>query len=54
MSELTVKMRIMTCLNIIGQARYLLKIDFTQGYYQILVLEKDHKKTAFNIREGKF
>ena len=46
--------RIQECLDLIGQAKYLSKIDLTQGYYQVRVDEKDREKTAFNTREGKF
>ena len=46
--------RIQECLDLIGQACRLSKIDFTQGYYQMLVAKEDREKTAFNTREGKF
>ena len=46
--------RIQECIDLIGRAKVLSKLDFTQGYYQMLVDEKDREKTAFNTREGKF
>ena len=46
--------RIQECIDLIGRARVLSKLDFTQGYYQMLVSEPDREKTAFNTREGKF
>ena len=46
--------RIQECLDLIGQAKVLSKIDLTQGYYQVRVAESDREKTAFNTREGKF
>ena len=46
--------RILECLDLIGRAKWLSKMDLTQGYYQIRVAEKDREKTAFNTREGKF
>lgn len=46
--------RIQECIDLIGRAKVLSKLDFTQGYYQMLVSEKDREKTAFNTREGKF
>ncbi len=46
--------RIQECLDQIGDAKYLSKIDLTQGYYQVRVATKDREKTAFNTREGKF
>jgi hypothetical protein len=46
--------RIQECLDLIRKAKFLSKVDFTQGYYQMRVAEKDHEKTAFNTREGKF
>jgi hypothetical protein len=46
--------RIQECLDLIGQAKILSKIDLTQGYYQVRVAEGAREKTAFNTREGKF
>lgn len=46
--------RIQECIDLIGRAKVLSKLDFTQGYHQMLVDEKDREKTAFNTREGKF
>jgi len=46
--------RIQECLDLIGRAKVLSKLDFTQGYHQMLVAGKDREKTAFNTREGKF
>jgi transposase InsO family protein len=46
--------RIQECIDLIGRAKVLSKLDFTQGYYQMLVDERDREKTAFNTREGKF
>lgn len=46
--------RIQECLDLIGQARFLTKLDLTQGYYQVRIDPADREKTAFNTREGKF
>ena len=46
--------RIQECCDLIGRAKYLSKIDLTQGYYQIRVDKADREKTAFNTREGKY
>ena len=46
--------RIQECLDLIGQAKVLSKLDFTQGYHQMLITAKDREKAAFNTREGKF
>jgi len=46
--------RIQECLDRIGKARYLTKLDLTLGYYQVRVAENDTKKTAFNTRYGKY
>jgi hypothetical protein len=46
--------RIQDCLDRIGNARILSKIDLTQGYYQVRIAEGDVEKTAFNTRQGKF
>ena len=46
--------RIQECCDLIGQAKYLSKIDLTQGYYQVRVDTTDREKTAFNTRQGKF
>ena len=46
--------RIQECLDLIGNARYLSKIDLTQGYYQVRVDNESREKTAFNTREGKY
>jgi hypothetical protein len=46
--------RIQECLDLVGKARFLSKLDLTQGYYQIRIDPKDSEKTAFNTREGKF
>jgi len=46
--------RIQECLDLIGKAKFMSKLDLTQGYYQIRVAPEDREKTAFNTREGKF
>lgn len=46
--------RIQQCLDLIGHAKYLSKLDLTQGYYQVQVAPKDREKTAFNTIHGKF
>jgi hypothetical protein len=46
--------RIQDCLDDIGSARYLSKIDLTSGYYQLRVHELSIEKTAFNTRQGKY
>jgi transposase InsO family protein len=46
--------RIQECIDLIGRVKVLSKLDFTQGYYQMLVAIADREKTAFNTREGKF
>ena len=46
--------RIQECLDLIGNAKFLSKLDLTQGYYQIQVHPDSREKTAFNTREGKF
>ena len=46
--------RIQECLDLIGRARFLTKLDLTQGYYQVRVHKDSREKTAFNTREGKF
>ena len=46
--------RIQESLDLIGRAKYLSKLDLTQGYYQVRVDAKDREKTAFNTREGKY
>jgi hypothetical protein len=42
------------CLQQIGNARYISKIDLTSGYWQVLIAEADIEKTAFNTRGGKY
>jgi Reverse transcriptase (RNA-dependent DNA polymerase) len=42
------------CLQQIGNARYISKIDLTSGYWQVLIAETDIEKTAFNTRDGKY
>lgn len=46
--------RITECIDRVGHATILSKIDLTQGYYQIPVKDSDQEKTAFNTIEGKF
>jgi Reverse transcriptase (RNA-dependent DNA polymerase) len=46
--------RIQDCLDDIGQAKRLSKIDLTSGYWQIHVPELSIPKTAFNTRAGKY
>ena len=46
--------RIQDCLDSIGKAKYLSKIDLTSGYWQIEVNEHSIPKTAFNTRSGKY
>ena len=46
--------RIQDCLDTIGKAQYLSKIDLTSGYYQIEMEESSIAKTAFNTRNGKY
>jgi hypothetical protein len=46
--------RIQDCLDDIGKAKRLSKIDLTSGYWQIRVQEMSIPKTAFNTRAGKY
>ncbi len=46
--------RIQDCLDDIGAARFLSKIDLTQGYYQIEMADSSIQKTAFKTRSGKY
>jgi len=46
--------RIQDCLDTIGDAKVLSKIDLTSGYYQIEMDEISIPKTAFNTRSGKY
>ena len=46
--------RIQDCLDDIGKAKRLSKIDLTSGYWQIEVQEMSIPKTAFNTRAGKY
>lgn len=46
--------RIQDCLDDIGKAKRLSKIDLTSGYWQIRVNEMSIPKTAFNTRSGKY
>lgn len=45
--------RIQDCLDEIGNARCLSKIDLTSGYYQVRIEPLDIQKTVFNPRDGK-
>ena len=42
------------CIDQLGKARYLSRIDLTSGYWQIRIKESDIPKTAFNTRNGKY
>ena len=46
--------RIDDTLDLLGEARYLTKLDLAKGYYQILMDEADVQKTAFSTPFGKF
>jgi transposase InsO family protein len=46
--------RIQDCLDTIGSAKVLSKIDLLSGYYQIEMGELSIPKTAFNTRSGKY
>jgi hypothetical protein len=46
--------RVQDCLDSIGTATYLSKVDLTSGYWQIEVNELSIPKTAFNTRSGKY
>ena len=46
--------RIQECLDRLGRAKYMTKLDLTSGYWQVRVADKDIEKTAFNTRQGKF
>lgn len=46
--------RIQDCLDRIGNAEYLTKLDLTSGYWQVSVAADDIPKTAFNTQVGKF
>ena len=46
--------RIQDCLDTIGSAAVLSKVDLTAGYYQIEMDEMSIPKTAFNTRSGKY
>ena len=42
------------CLNRLGQAKHLITLDLTSGYWQMRIAEDDVQKTAFNTRYGKY
>jgi hypothetical protein len=46
--------RIQECIDQLGRAIYLTKIDLTSGYWQVRINEADIPKTAFNTRNGKY
>jgi hypothetical protein len=46
--------RIQDCLDTIGAARYLSKVDLTSGYYQLEMHPEAIPKTAFTTRSGKY
>ena len=46
--------RIQECIDQLGRARFLSKIDLTSGYWQVRIKEEDVPKTAFNTRNGKY
>jgi len=46
--------RIQDCLDAIGSAKYISKVDLTSGYWQIEVGELSIPKTAFITRSGKY
>jgi hypothetical protein len=46
--------RIQECLDRIGNAKYITKLDLLSGFHQVLNSEESIWKTAFNTRMGKF
>jgi len=46
--------RIQECIDVLGKAKYLSKIDLVSGYWQVRIKEDDIPKTAFNTRNGKY
>ena len=46
--------KIQNCLNIIETTKNYNKIDFTNNYWQINVVEKNRYKIAFNIKRNKY
>ena len=46
--------RIQECIDQLGKARFLSKIDLTSGYWQVRIRDEDIPKTAFNTRNGKY
>jgi len=46
--------RVEEVLEVIGKARYISKLDLSNGYYQIPMIEKDLLKTAFVCHRGRF
>lgn len=46
--------RIQDCIDRIGIAKYLSKLDLTSGYWQVGIAPEDIPKTAFNTLMGKF
>ena len=46
--------RIQECIDELGRAIYISKIDLTSGYWQIRIRDADIPKTAFNTRNGKY
>jgi hypothetical protein len=45
---------ILGCIDELGRAKYLSRIDLISGYWQIRIKEADIPKTAFNTRNGKY
>ena len=46
--------RIQDCIDRIGKAKFLSKLDLTSGYWQVGIAPEDTPKTAFNTLMGKF
>src|SRR5271170_4165330 len=46
--------RIQECIDQLGHARFLSKIDLTNGYWQVHIKDETFPKTAFNTRNGKY
>src|SRR5271170_610647 len=45
---------IQECIDQLGHARFLSKIDLTSGYWQVRIKDEDVPKTAFKTRNGKY